>query len=103
MASSVGSIRQHFKSKLPPDSERGSPIFGNPPIGFHPVMIAALDFTAAVAPVEVLVRLMGQRALEFLFGEIEVIGPEFSIVREPRPRDRQMPLSRSNRAIEAQN
>jgi hypothetical protein len=31
---------------------------------------------------------MGQRALDFPFDEIEVIGPEFAIVGELRPRDR---------------
>jgi hypothetical protein len=65
-------------------SRRGSPTFGNSPIDFRPVIIVALDFTAAVAQGDV--PPMGHRA-EFLFGEVELIGREFSIVGEQRPRD----------------
>src|SRR5262249_1717756 len=79
------SIDWHFKSKPPPDSGRGSPSFRNPPIDFHSVIIVALDFTAAVAPVDV--RLIGQRA-KFPFSEINVIGRECSIVGEAGPPDK---------------
>src|SRR5262245_54287296 len=96
----LASIRKHFQVQAAARSRRGSPRFGDSPINFHAVIIVALLFSAAIASIDV--RPMGQRA-EFLFGKVEVIGREFSIVGEPRPRDRQMPLPHSNRAFEAQN
>jgi len=47
------SIDRHFKFQLPPDPGRGSQTFGNSPIDFRPVIIVALDSTAAVAHVDV--------------------------------------------------
>lgn len=59
-----------------PHGATNSPRFGNPPISF------------AAAQVEILIRRIGRRLAKLSIDQGEAVGPEFSIVSEPGPRDR---------------
>src|SRR5262245_40589711 len=73
------------------------------PIRRHTVVVVNLDFAAAVAPVEVLAGGKRRRALQFLLGEIEMVGAERAIVSQARPGDRDMLLSHAEEAAEAEH
>src|SRR5262245_65582383 len=73
------------------------------PIRRHAVVVVNLDFAAAVAPVEILSGAKRRRALQFLLGEIEVIGAKRTIVSQARPGDRAVLLSHAEEAAEAEH
>src|SRR5262245_4987153 len=73
------------------------------PIRRHPVVVVNLDFAAAVAPVKVLPGAKRRRALQFLLGEIEMIGAERAIVSQARPGNRDMLLSHAEETPEAEH
>src|SRR5712691_5711478 len=73
------------------------------PIRRHAVVIVDLDLAAAVAPVELLAGGERRRPAYFLFGEIEMIGAERAIIRQPRPGNRRMLLSHAEQTAEAEH
>src|SRR5262249_16627839 len=66
-------------------------------------IVVNLDFAAAVAPVEIFPGAKRRRALQFLLGEIEMIGAKRTIVSQARPGDRDVLLSHAEEAAKAEH